>query len=77
MLLQCFPLGSVAKLHPSHTLHGYDISCCGVGFSESGWSLAAGDLGGGVWVMEGENNTPTHIGSVSTCVHLYIVHVPV
>lgn len=38
------------------SVHCYDIACCGVAFSDGGKWLCAGDLSGGVWVME-ENNS--------------------
>lgn len=48
--------GSVEKAHNVVSVHCHDITCCGVAFSDGGKWLCAGDLTGGVWVME-ENNS--------------------
>lgn len=50
-----FP-GSIEKAHTAMSVHCHDIACCGVSFSDGGKWLCAGDLSGGVWVMEGNNN---------------------
>ena len=45
-------------------VHGHDISCCGVAFSESGQKLAVGDLVGGVHVMQGDIDTVSRTTAV-------------
>ena len=58
------PQGSVVGVSPSHVIHSYDITCCGVTFNPSGRSLAAGDLAGNVWVMKKDDIMPIHKCSV-------------
>ena len=42
----------------------HDITCCGVGFSDGGEWLCAGDLAGGVWVMQGSKKEAVYKCSV-------------
>jgi len=58
------PQGSVIGVSPSHVIHSYDITCCGVAFNPSGRSLASGDLAGNVWVMKKDDIMPIHKSSV-------------
>ena len=48
------------------SVHCYDITCCGVAFSDRGQWLCAGDMAGGVSVMQGSNRKATYNCSV-TC----------
>ena len=66
--------GLVISVSPSHTLHFYDITCCGVAFSPSGRSLASGDLGGNVAITQKDNVMPIHKCSVSLPVNVSIIN---
>ena len=57
--------GEVSMVTPAHVICSHDIACCGASFSPSGHRLASGDLGGNVWVREGNSALTTSKCSVS------------